>query len=454
MFQGHFDALLSGQLTLKSKVRFLPGGMKPFDIKNASGESLWSQRDETLVRLVCFAFSIPPTAFVRQMNRGTAQNAQQTAQEEGLYPLMSWWKDDIMDTIIQEKFGYDDIEFVFLPRPEVDQEKQSKIHQVQVDEGLRSRNEVRAELGEEPIDGGDVYTVKTGTGVVPLEMVLDGTALAPGTPGAPPPKSSPSAAPPPAKPESVSQRGAPTAAVGARSAAKAALSELLGKVSWKDVKDAAKDATEGIDSLSHLQLKNGNFPKGHIWIQGLNISIENKKGSKRGEKDQNGVKWQVKMPAPYGYIRGTIGADGMAVDVYLGKKPESATVWVIDQDKVTPEGTNKGFDEHKVMLGYKKLSKAVHDYLASHFDGHGHDRMFAITELSMLEFKSWLKTGDMKTPISQQGVGEVVFRRPIAKVGDTISQSTNLLNHSYLRTKRRKRKKRSPQGPRWLELRA
>ena len=44
-FQAHFDALLSGQLSLKSKVRFIPGGMKPFDIKNASGESLWSQRD-------------------------------------------------------------------------------------------------------------------------------------------------------------------------------------------------------------------------------------------------------------------------------------------------------------------------------------------------------------------------------------------------------------------------
>src|SRR6266446_125618 len=131
-FQGHFDALLSGQLSLKSKVRFVPGGMKPFDIKNASGESLWSQRDETLIRLACFAFSIPPTPFVKQVNRGTAQNAQQTAQEEGLYPLMSWWKDDIMDCIIQEKFGYEDIEQVFLPRPEVDLEKQAKIHQIKI----------------------------------------------------------------------------------------------------------------------------------------------------------------------------------------------------------------------------------------------------------------------------------------------------------------------------------
>jgi hypothetical protein len=70
-FQAHFDALLSGQLTLKSKVRFVPGGMKPFDIKNASGQSLWSS-DELLVRLCCYAFSVSPTPFVKQTNRATA----------------------------------------------------------------------------------------------------------------------------------------------------------------------------------------------------------------------------------------------------------------------------------------------------------------------------------------------------------------------------------------------
>ena len=114
-FQAHFDALLSGQLTLKSKVRFMPGGMKPFDVKNANGESLWSQRDELLVRLCCYAYSVSPTPFVKQMNRATAAQAQETAEEEGLYPLMSYWKDDVMDTIIQEKFGYDDVEFVLSP---------------------------------------------------------------------------------------------------------------------------------------------------------------------------------------------------------------------------------------------------------------------------------------------------------------------------------------------------
>jgi hypothetical protein len=34
-----------------------------------------------------------------------------------------------MDTIIQDKFGYHDVEFLF-PRPIPDQEKQAKVHDV------------------------------------------------------------------------------------------------------------------------------------------------------------------------------------------------------------------------------------------------------------------------------------------------------------------------------------
>src|ERR1700693_730394 len=168
MFQGHFDAMLSGNLKLKSKARFVPGGMKPFDIKNSSGESLWSQRDETLIRLACYSYSVSPTPFIKQVNRATGNNAQQTPDEEVLTLLMSVSKDDIIDPIIQEKFGYDDIEFVFLPRPEPDSEKQSKIHSVQVKDGIRPINEVRDELGLEPIEGGDVALIQIGNAVIPL----------------------------------------------------------------------------------------------------------------------------------------------------------------------------------------------------------------------------------------------------------------------------------------------
>lgn len=460
MFQAHNDALLSGNLKLKSKMRFLPDGSKPFDVKNSSGESLWSQRDETLIRLACYAYSVSPTPFVKQTNRSVAQNAQQTAEEEGLFPLMSYWKDDIMDVIIQEKFGYDDIEFVFQPRPEPDQEKAAKIHDVKIKNGEISRNEARAEDGLEPIPGGDVHTIEIGNAVIPVELAAAGHAMP--MVGGPEPGSvsSPSGGstnetdgkrPATAKPQTTPN--APMRGLN-RPNTESPQPTPVHKASKSEVRAASREATGGIDNYSHLVLHTGNYKKGHVWIQGLNVSIENKKGSKRGEKDQHGKKWQVKMPAPYGYIRGTIGADGMQMDVYLGKHPNSATIWVIDQWQVDSDGKQTKFDEHKVMLGYKKLKSALRDWLKSHFEDHGYDTVRDIVELSIDDFKTWLSDGDLHKPIADQNAGKIVLRyKDLKKSFDTISSGTNLLSRGGMERKA-KRKLRRSRGPRWLQLTA
>jgi hypothetical protein len=455
MYQAHMDALLSGNLKLKSKIRLFPSGSKPFDIKNSSGESLWSQRDETLIRLACYAYSVSPTPFVKQTNRATAQNAAQSAEEEGLFPFMSYWKDDIIDPIIQEKFGYDDIEFVFQPRPEPDQEKAAKIHDLKIKNGELSRNEARAEDGLEPITGGDVHTIEIGNAVIPVEAAARGDAMLGMQGGSANGGDSSKPSSTPAKPATATFRGLNRP----REASTQPSVTPVNKVSRSEVDAVARSSDGDIDRVSHLVQHVGNYKKGHIWIQGLNISIENEKGSWRGEKDQNGKKWQVKMPAHYGYIRGTIGADNMQVDVYIGKKPKSTTVWVIDQDKVTPSGANHGFDETKVMIGYKKAKRAIRDWMKSHFEDFSKDKLSAVTELSMDELKGWLKTGDMKKPISEQNIGEVIFRCPIKKF-DTISTATNILNYDQGRPKMRRnnrkarKARRRERGPRWLQLHA
>jgi hypothetical protein len=445
-FQAHFDAVLSGQLSLKSKVRFVPGGMKPFDIKNASGESLWSKRDELLVRLACYAFSVSPTPFIQQNNRATASVAQETAQEEGVYPLMSFWKDDIMDNIIQDKFGYDDVEFVFLPRPMPDQSKQAEVYDMQIKEGLRTRNEIRGELGLEPVADGDFLTVTTGAGVVRLDQVIDGTALMPGAP------------PSGEKPKPAAQSSSPALPIkgGARPADASPMppTPVHKRLTAKDIARAAKEADK---HPNLMQRKIGNYKKGKINLRGLRITIENAKGSFRGEKNKFGQKEGVKMPSAYGYINGTIGADGMQVDCYIGRHPESPTVWVVDQDKFNADGKDKGFDEHKVMLAFKTAKKAIKVLMKSHFDGMGEDRLAAITQLSYDELKHWLKKGDMSRAISEQQIGHVIGRRgdPGLTKADTVSTGTNLSSYSMLpakRGKKRKKRLRREAGPRWLTL--
>lgn len=449
MYQAHFDALLSGNINLKSKVRFLPGDSKPFDIKNSSGESLWSQRDETLVRLACYAYSVSPAPFIKMLNRSTAQNAQQMAEEEGLWPLMSYWKDDIIDPII-ERFGYDDIEFTFLPKPEPDQEKAAKIHDMKIKNGEYSINEARGEDGLEPVPGGDIHLIYIGNAVVPLADAVAGNAMPMqgGEPGAKP-AAGPSGAPKPtAKPTNAPLRGP------ARTSSTGEASSTQKSATPAELEAAVGNAEGGLNEFSHLVLHQGNYPKGHIWIQGLNVSIENAPGSTRGEKDQHGVKWQVKMPAAYGYIRGTIGADGDQIDCYLGDNPKSKVVWVIDQNRVSKKGKMKGFDEHKVLLCYDSLEAGLRDYLLSHFDGHGHDQICAITELAMKEFKAWLAGGELKKPIADQHVGEIVLKAKDLKKLDTISSATGLNYYSQFAARPSKKRKSKKQGPRWLQLRA
>lgn len=84
-FQEYWDALLEGNLAARRHTRFVPGGLKYQPIRDVP---LKDEFDEWLARVVCFAFSIPPTAFSRQTNRATAESAQDAATAEGLQPLL------------------------------------------------------------------------------------------------------------------------------------------------------------------------------------------------------------------------------------------------------------------------------------------------------------------------------------------------------------------------------
>lgn len=106
--------------------------------------------------------------------------------------------------------------------------------------------------------------------------------------------------------------------------------------------------------------------QGRRKFAGLDISIENRKGSVRRGTDEDGHEWETKMKNPYGYIRGTIGVDGDHLDCFLGDNEDAKYVYVIHQkDPVT----NK-YDEDKCMLGFNTLEDAKKAYLA-HYDRPG-----------------------------------------------------------------------------------
>ena len=120
-------------------------------------------------------------------------------------------------------------------------------------------------------------------------------------------------------------------------------------------------------------------------FQGLPISIENRKGSSRHWTDEStGEKGSTKMLYPYGYVRGTLGLDGDAVDVFVGPNASSDKVFVITQSKA-PEF--KDVDEQKCMLGFDSAKEAKEAYL-KHYNS---PKFFKdMVELNIDEFKDKL----------------------------------------------------------------
>ena len=142
-------------------------------------------------------------------------------------------------------------------------------------------------------------------------------------------------------------------------------------------------------SPTESQKEAGNYKKGHVTIDGLNITIENPKGSTRSGKDASGKEWSVTMQNDYGYIRGTKAVDGDHIDIFLSDTPTSGNVYVVDAiDQNTGE-----FDESKVMYGFNSLEEARDAYLSNYSEGW---KVGPITEVSKEEFKKWIDSSTRK----------------------------------------------------------
>ena len=150
-FQEWFNSILAGNTGTRTRLIWAPTGSKYQAFKEAPYKD---EFDEWLARIVCYAFSLPPTAFTPQVNRATAQSAQETALEEGLAPLARWVK-RLVDSVIQDRMGHPDLEFVWSDVRPTDPKDQASILDIYVKDGVFTLNEARDTLGLAPVQGGD-----------------------------------------------------------------------------------------------------------------------------------------------------------------------------------------------------------------------------------------------------------------------------------------------------------
>lgn len=160
-------------------------------------------------------------------------------------------------------------------------------------------------------------------------------------------------------------------------------------------------------SPTEAQIKAGNYRKGHVKIDGFDITIENPKGSVRSGVDEKGNKWSTEMQNDYGYIKGTESVDGDHIDIFLSNHLNdwNGTVYVVDQ--VTDGG---GFDEHKVMYGFNSQEEAREAYLSNY--SKGWKGLGSITAVSKDDFRKWVDSSHRKTkPFSEYKSVQATFEK-------------------------------------------
>lgn len=148
-----------------------------------------------------YCFSVPTGLFVTRRNGkialqgNTAEESQDSSEEMGVHVMCDWVADTV-NFVIQKKGGDADIEFTFLQKREADILKQAQADKIYVSEGIRTRNEVRDDLGDDPSQDpeADKLGVTTQQGFLPLDLAQQQVQAEVGRAGATPNEKRPATA--------------------------------------------------------------------------------------------------------------------------------------------------------------------------------------------------------------------------------------------------------------------
>lgn len=177
---------------------------------------------------------------------------------------------------------------------------------------------------------------------------------------------------------------------------------------------------------TEAQRSAGNYRHGHVVVQGIHVTIETAKGIKRQPHHDKPV------AAHYGYVKRTESeADGDHVDVFIGPHPDSELVWIVDQNK-----GDGSFDEHKTFIGFRSEEAALQAYRDSYPDDW--QGFAGITELTVGQFKRWLRDGDTSRPVTGQTINsaepdpELTQERELVRIAEAASKQKDSPDYGQL----------------------
>jgi len=186
-FEKNWDNEIQGRGL--NRMMFLAGAEDPKYIPMRTQSSRDMQMMEYLkwtlsIKCACFQISPQDISFIQDFHRTTAETQKELTKERGIKNLLSLIETYFNMEIVKKDFPFKDVKFQWLGVDLTDERIQADIDNIDIMNGIISRNDRRKRLGMPSIEGGDVILVKTAQGDIPIEDLIPSDEAPEGQPQA------------------------------------------------------------------------------------------------------------------------------------------------------------------------------------------------------------------------------------------------------------------------------
>lgn len=158
-FMNYFDALMSGNSQQTTKVKAVAGDYTPTKKRD---DMAFKDFNDWLLKVTCAMFDVQPQeiGFTMDVNKANGGEQNSITTRKGILPLANLLT-EIWNDIIQIDLGFPELRFKYLGLEDRDQLQDAQTKQVLLNSGIQTVDEVRKEMGLDPIGVATPYVLGT-----------------------------------------------------------------------------------------------------------------------------------------------------------------------------------------------------------------------------------------------------------------------------------------------------
>ncbi len=153
--QDYFDALMAGNDAQRSKLIVIPGGSDYIAAKDLNFSNFTELKDY-LNQEILMAFEVQPqeVGLTYQVNKSTGEQQENITFRRSIKPIVRYLE-DLFYRVNRDWLGAPDVALKFYGLEAEDKLLQAQVHDIYSQNRVMTTNEIRSQIGLDPIEGGD-----------------------------------------------------------------------------------------------------------------------------------------------------------------------------------------------------------------------------------------------------------------------------------------------------------